>query len=129
MQRVFSYLQSDRQIQPTCNMTYPTSNGPAIVGNFVLSDNSTSAFVSNFGTFPSFTNVNVSTSGNPTAIVNAGPGEFCESNVTGFVGDPFPLRSGTTVPNGTPPTPAQYADGGRLSRHSAESSNEFDLQQ
>ncbi len=67
MQRIFSYVGSDGQAYAANNLTTNTPNGPAIVGNFLLNDNSTNAFVSSSGTFPSFTNVNVSTSGfNPT---------------------------------------------------------------
>jgi len=109
MQRLFDYVQSDGQTISTCNLTYPTSSGSAIVNNFLLSDNATSAFVSSASSFPSFTNVNVSGSSNPTYVVTPAPASFVNQNVTGFVGDPFPLANGVTVATGTAPSPSQYA--------------------
>jgi hypothetical protein len=53
--------------------------------------------------------VNVSTSGNPTLIVTPAPVTFVDQTTNGFVGDGFPLRPGTTLTSGTPPTPAQFA--------------------
>jgi Putative Flp pilus-assembly TadE/G-like len=111
MQRLFSYVGGDGQAYAANNLTTATRNGPAIVGNFLLSDNSTNAFVSNTssGSYPTFTNVNVSVSGNPTTVVTPAPASFVNQNASGFVGDPFPLRSGVTVGGTTAPTPDQYA--------------------
>ena len=103
------YIGGDGKAYAPCNLTIDTRNGSAIVGNFVTSDNATSAFVSAYGTFPTFTNVNVSTSGNPTSIITPAPDTFSNQNATGFVGDKFPLRSGVTVTGTTSPTPDQFA--------------------
>ena len=110
MQRVFSYVDSGGQAHAANNLTTDTRNGPAIVGNFVQSDNATNAFIraNSSSAFPSFTNVNVSTSGNPTTIVTPAPSQFAYQTASGFVGDPFPLRPSVT-PGNTPPTPDQYA--------------------
>jgi len=111
MQRVFSFVDTDGQAYAANNLTIDTRNGPAVVGNFVLSDNVTNAFVSNTaaGSFPTFTNVNVSTSGNPTTVVTPAPATFVNQNASNFVGDKFPLRYGITVSGTTAPTPDQYA--------------------
>ena len=109
MQRVFSYIDSTGQAYAPNNLTTVTRNGNALVNNFVLSDNVTSAFVSSATSFPSFTNVNVSTSGNPTGIVTPAPATFANQNASNFVGDKFPLRYGVTVSGTTAPTPDQYA--------------------
>jgi Flp pilus assembly protein TadG len=108
MQRVFSLVDADGQCYAPNNLTTDTRNGSAIVGNFLMADNATNAFVST-GAFPSFTNVNVSTSGNPTTIVTPAPAEFANQNAPGFVGDKFPLRSGAVVSGTTSPTADQYA--------------------
>jgi hypothetical protein len=108
MQRVWPYVDSTGYLYAANNHTMATSAGPAIVDNFLLSDNSTNAF-SNKGSFPSFTNVNVSTSGNPTYVVTPAPSTFTNQSATGFVGDPFPLRFGQSVSGTTAPTSSQYA--------------------
>ena len=111
MQRVFSHVDDRGEARAPNNLTMDTRNGPAIVGNFVTADNFTSAFVrtSPDGPFPSFTNVNVSTTSNPTTIVTPAPASFANQNASGFVGDKFPLRAGATVSGSTPPAADQYA--------------------
>jgi Flp pilus assembly protein TadG len=109
MQRIWSFQDSTGYLYAPNNLTMDTNGGPAVVTQFVQSDDSTSAFVSSSGSFPSFTNVNVSTSGNPTGIVTPAPASFSNQNATGFVGDKFPLRKNVTVAGTTAPTPDQYA--------------------
>jgi hypothetical protein len=111
LQRVWPYIDSGGEVHSANNMTTDTRNGPAMVTTFVQSDNSTNAFVrvNPTGAFPTFTNVNVSTSGNPTTIVTPAPDTFANQLATGFVGDLFPLRSGATTSGQTPPTPDQFA--------------------
>jgi len=108
MQRVFAFVDDGGEAHATHNHTIATRNGPAIVDNYYQSDNTTQAFV-RVGAFPTFTNVNVSTTGNPTTVVTPAPDTFSNQNATGFVGDKFPLRSGVTVSGTTAPTPDQYA--------------------
>jgi hypothetical protein len=107
MQRVFPYTNTNYLTAPN-NFTIETPAGKAIVDQFVLSDNATRAFV-NSGSFPAFTNVNVSTSGNPTYVVTPAPDTFSNQSASGFVGDKFPLRSGQTVSGTTAPAATQYA--------------------
>jgi hypothetical protein len=109
MQRAFTYVDGGGETRAANNLTTDTRNGPAMVNNFLLSDNATPAFVSSYGSFPSFTNVNVSTTGNPTGIVTPAPATFANQNASGFVGDKFPLRSGVTGLGTNAPTPDQYA--------------------
>ena len=59
MQRIWPYVDSSGYLYPPCNLTMSTPAGPPIVGNFLLSDQATNAFV-NSGSFPTFTNINVS---------------------------------------------------------------------
>ena len=108
MQRIFAFQDSTGYLYAPNNMTMDTPAGPAIVSQFVQSDNTSSAFV-NSGAFPSFTNVNVTGASNPTTIVTPAPSSFSNQNATGFVGDKFPLRSGVTVAGTTAPTASQYA--------------------
>ncbi len=111
MQRVFAFVDWDGQVYAASNLTIPSNNnGPAIVNNFLLSDNSTNAFVAS-GAFPTFTNVNVAgaSASNPSYLVTPAPSTFVTDNAAGFVGDAFPKRYGVTVPTGTAPTPNQYA--------------------
>ncbi|MCE9534077.1 MAG: hypothetical protein K8T89_23610 [Planctomycetes bacterium] len=109
MQRVFTYVDPGGETRAPNNHTLDTRNGPAIVGNFLQSDNSTAAFIraDPDAAFPTFTNVNVSTSGNPTTIVTPAPADFSNQNSATFFGDKFPLRSGVTTTGA--PTPDQYA--------------------
>ena len=111
MQRVFSHVDGGGEARAPNNLTIETRNGPAIVSNFVLSDNATTAFVRSNpdGLFPSFTNVNVATNGNPTTIVTPAPVTFANQNASGFVGDKFPLRAGAVISGTTAPTPDQFA--------------------
>jgi hypothetical protein len=108
MQRVWAYVDTTGYLYAPNNLTTDTPGGPAIVGQFTLADNSTQAFV-NSGTFPSFTNVNVSTSGNATYVVTPAPSTFSNQSASGFVGDPFPLRSGQSITGTTAPTASQFA--------------------
>lgn len=87
MQRVWSYADSNYMYAPN-NITSDTAAGNAIVGQFLLSDNSTSAFVNGV---------------TPTSDT------FSNQNATGFLGDKFPLRSGQTASGTTAPTASQYA--------------------
>ncbi|MCE9530005.1 MAG: hypothetical protein K8T89_02520 [Planctomycetes bacterium] len=109
LQRIWAYVDGSGYLYAPNNHTIDMPGGPAIVGQFLQSDNSTKAFVSTASTFPTFTNVNVSTSGNPTTIVTPAPDEFSNQSATGFVGDKFPLRSGQTVSGTTAPSTDQYA--------------------
>ena len=108
MQRIWPYVDGSGYEYSPCNLTMTTANGPAVVNNFLLSDQVTNAFV-NSGSFPSFTNINVSGTTNPTNVVTPRPATFVSDNAANFVGDPFPLRPGVTVATGTAPTPNQYA--------------------
>ena len=108
MQRVFPYVDFDGQVYAQNNLTTTTRNGPAVIDSYVQADNGTRAFIRG-GAFPTFTNVNSSTSGNPTGIITPAPATFANQNASGFVGDKFPLRQGVTVAGTTAPTPDQYA--------------------
>lgn len=108
MQRVWAYQDSIGYMYAPNNLTIDTPAGPAIVSQFVQSDNATSAFV-NPGAFPAFTNVNVSGASNPAYVVTPAPDTFSNQNAAGFVGDKFPLRSGATVSGTTAPSASQYA--------------------
>ncbi len=108
MQRVWPYQDSTGYLYAANNLTIDTPAGPAIVSQFVQSDNTSSAFV-NSGAFPSFTNVNVTGASNPTNVVTPAPDTFSNQNATGFVGDKFPLSSGVTVSGTTAPSASQYA--------------------
>ena len=112
MQRIFEYVDSQGYSYAPNNLTMTTAAGPAIVANFLQSDQVTNAFVnanSAAGSFPTFTNINVTGATNPTTVVTPAPSTFVSDNAPGFVGDPFPLRYGVTVSTGTAPTPSQYA--------------------
>lgn len=111
MQRVFSHVDDGGETRAPNNLTIDTRNGPAIVNNFLLADNSTNAFVraNPESAFPAFANVNVAVGGNPTTIITPAPADFANQNATGFVGDKFPLRAGVVVSGTTPPTAGQYA--------------------
>ena len=109
LQRVFTLTDNSGEYYGPNNISTDTSDGPAVVNNFLLSDNATNAFTSAWTTFPSMPNVNQGTSNYPTTIITPTPASFVNQNAAGFVGDPFPLRSGVTVSGTTAPTPNQYA--------------------
>ncbi len=114
MQRVWPYEDSSGYIYGPSNMTTETEGGPAMVSTgFVLSDQSTNAFVGPYatGTFPTFYNVNdtANAGSNPTGLITPVPATYANQTTTGFVGDPFPYQNGVTVTAGTLPTPDKYA--------------------
>jgi hypothetical protein len=106
-QRVFTLTDNSGEYYGPNNITMATQDGPAVVNNFLLSDNQTNAFTSSWSSFPSFPNINLGTSGYPTGIITPTPSTFVNQNASGFVGDPFPLAAGVTVTGA--PTPNQYA--------------------
>lgn len=75
MQRVFGYVNALNYYQAPNNLTMDTPAGPAIVGQFLLADNSPPAFVRSGGGDPwaSFVNVNIPSNGNPTSMVMPAP--------------------------------------------------------
>jgi Flp pilus assembly protein TadG len=100
MQRIFQFIDTTGEVWGPSNMTMATDQGPAVVNDFVLSDNSTRAFVRS-GNFPTLSNVNVSGATFPNTIITPAPDTFADQSTSNFVGDKFPLRSGAT-PSGTP---------------------------
>ena len=107
-QRVFPYVSLVGETYGPSNLTTDMPQGPALVNSFVLNDYATPAFVYS-GSFPNFTNVNVSTSNNPTYVVTPAPASFTNPFSGNYAGDLFPLRSGIQVNGNNAPTPDQYA--------------------
>src|SRR5262249_5724296 len=107
MQRIWPFVDSQGYLYAPNNKTMDTQNGPRIVDQFVLADTTTKAFVNTSG-FPNVQNINTGWLW-PTAVVTPAPDNYDIQNVANFAGDPFPLRNGLSIGQGTAPTPSQYA--------------------
>jgi len=109
MQRVWQFVDGNTgETHAANNITTATSNGPPIIGDFLLNDNVTNAFVRS-GPFPNFPNIRSNPMGYPTSIATPAPPEFSNQSSLNFTGDPFPLRVTAVIVGTNPPTPDQYA--------------------
>jgi Putative Flp pilus-assembly TadE/G-like len=108
MQRVWQYVDTGGETHAANNHTVATYNGPPIVGDFLLNDNVTNAFVRS-GPFPNFPNIRANPNGYPNSLATPAPPEFSNQSSLNFTGDPFPLRVTAVIVGTNPPTPDQYA--------------------
>ena len=76
--------------------------GRPLVNNYVLSDNATNAFVSSLQQLPIVYERECLDQRQSNGDRHAGARDpFANQNISGFVGDQFPLANGVTVSTGT----------------------------